>query len=61
MQPGRRLSALVFRWKRAPDGFDTQAKGPAPFALALKVAKRGRAQANTQNTSAFFGAANVIR
>jgi hypothetical protein len=35
--------------------------GPGPFALALKVAKRGRAQANTQNISAFFGAVNVIR
>jgi hypothetical protein len=29
--------------------------------LALKVAKRGRAQANTQYTSAFFGTVNVIR
>jgi hypothetical protein len=61
MRPGRRLSALVFLWKRAPYGFDTKAKRSGPVALALKVAKRGRAKANTQNTSAFFGAVNVIR
>jgi hypothetical protein len=35
-------------------------KRSGPVALALKVAKRGRAQADTQNTSAFFGAVNVI-
>jgi hypothetical protein len=36
-------------------------KRSGPVALALKVAKRGRAQANTQKTSAFFGAVNLIR
>ncbi|HEV3160980.1 MAG TPA: hypothetical protein VGZ89_13500 [Xanthobacteraceae bacterium] len=49
------------RWKHAPDGFDSRAKRSGPVALALKVAKRGRAQANTQKTSAFFGAVNLIR
>jgi hypothetical protein len=36
-------------------------KRSGPVALTLKVAKRGRARANTQNTSAFFGAVNLIR
>lgn len=49
------------RWNRAPYRFDkAEQKRSGPVALALKVAKRGRAQADTQNTSAFFGAVNVI-
>jgi hypothetical protein len=50
------------RWNRAPYRFDkAEQKRSGPVALALKVAKRGRAQADTRNTSAFFGAVNVIR
>jgi hypothetical protein len=50
------------RWNRAPYRFDkAEQKRSGSVALALKVAKRGRAQADTRNTSAFFGAVNVIR
>lgn len=39
---------------------DNRAKKSGPVALALNIAKRGRAGASTPNTSAFSGAADLI-